>query len=171
MKMKTRSVTYTIGGSRGWGTRDVPPPGSISFIFKQFSAKSQESGKSWIRHCILFLQSTTKLGQGNISVACVRILFTGEYLDRYPPGQVHPPWVGTPSGQVHPLGRYTPWAGTPRQVHPLGRYTDWQGTPPGRYTFPAGYTSGQVHQPPTPPPRQAHPPGQVHPPGAVHAGR
>ena len=50
------------------------------------------------------------------------------------PGQVHPPgrytpWAGTPPGrynpgQVHPLGRYTPKAGTPlRQVHPPGRYT------------------------------------------------
>ena len=36
----------------------------------------------------------------------------GEYLGRYPPGQVHPPWqVHPPAGT--PLGRYTPW-----QVHP-----------------------------------------------------
>ena len=45
----------------------------------------------------------------------------GEYLGRYPPGQVHPQ-TGTPR-QVHPPGRYTPQAGTPpRQVHPPGRY-------------------------------------------------
>ena len=24
------------------------------------------------------------------------------------PGQVHPPWAGTPPRQVHPLGKYTP---------------------------------------------------------------
>ena len=60
------------------------------------------------------------------------------------PGQV-PPLAGTPPRQVHPLGRYTSWTGTPwqvhtpRQVHPLGRYPRQihplgQGTPPGRYT-------------------------------------
>ena len=63
-------------------------------------------------------------------------------------------WAGTPPPrQVHPPGRYTPWAGTPpRQVHLPGRYT-----PLGRYTPP-----WQVH-----PPRQVHPPGQVHSPLAV----
>ena len=61
------------------------------------------------------------------------------------PGQVHPPgrytptplgrytpWAGTPpllGRYTSPLGRYTPQAGTPRQVHPLGRYTSL-----GRYT-------------------------------------
>ena len=65
------------------------------------------------------------------------ILFTGGYLGRYTPRQVHTPpwadtslWAGTPPGKVHtPLGRYTP-----RQVHPTGRYTPQVGTPPGRYT-------------------------------------
>ena len=29
-------------------------------------------------------------------------------------------WVGTPPGQVHPPGTYTPWAGTPREQCKLG---------------------------------------------------
>ena len=44
-------------------------------------------------------------------------------------------WGGTP-GQVLPLGRSTPWEGTPPtgQVQPpLGRYTSGQVHPPGRY--------------------------------------
>ena len=65
--------------------------------------------------------------------------------------QIHTPrQVHHLPGQVHPPGRYTPWAGTPPagtppgQVHPLagtplGRCTPWAGThprqvPPGRYT-------------------------------------
>ena len=64
----------------------------------------------------------------------------GEYLARYPPGQL-------PSRQVHPLGRYT----SPRHVHPLGRYTHLGRYPPG-----------QVH------PRQVHPLGRYTPPGQVH---
>ena len=44
----------------------------------------------------------------------------GEYLGRYPPRQVTPLRASTPPpGQVRPLGRYTPWAGTPPgQVQP-----------------------------------------------------
>ena len=85
-------------------------------------------------------------------------------------------------GQVHPLGRYTPQAGTPLDgYHPPGRYPHGQVPPPGRYT------PQQVHPPAgTPPSRytplgrsiplgrypsgQVHPPGQVPPPGTVHAG-
>ena len=54
------------------------------------------------------------------------------------PGQVYPP-----ARQAHPLGRYTPWAGTPPlgQVHPPGRHTPQAGTPPWAGT----------------PPRQVHP--------------
>ena len=106
------------------------------------------------------------------------ILFTGGSTWAGTPGQVHPPGRYTPQ-QVHPhphpLGRYTPWAGTsqagtpPGQVHPLGRYTPpWAGTPPGKYTPPGRYTPRvgiplgrytlqQVNPPPragTPSPRQ-----------------
>ena len=55
----------------------------------------------------------------------------GEYLGRYPPGQVQPP------GQVHPRQVHPPG-----QVHPMGRYT-----PQGRYTPRAGTHPGQVHPP------------------------
>ena len=64
---------------------------------------------------------------------CEGYVFTGVCL------QEGKTWAGTPP-QVHPLGRYTPQAGTPpRQVHPPGRYTPQAGTPtlagtpPGRY--------------------------------------
>ena len=71
------------------------------------------------------------------------ILFTGgrggtprqvHPLGRYPPGQVHTPWAGTPPRQVHPRAG-TPQAGTP----------PWVGTPPwavhaGRYGQQAGGT-------------------------------
>ena len=61
-------------------------------------------------------------------------------LGRYTPWAVTPPWAGTPPGQVHPPGhgtppgRYTAW-----QVHPLpgtpsSRYTPQDGTPPEWYT-------------------------------------
>ena len=82
---------------------------------------------------------TRSLGQGNIFAPV--ILFTGAGV----PGQVPPP----PPRQVHPpgrhasLGKYT--TPTPCQLHPpprsgtppdpLGRYTPWTGTP----------LSGQVH--------------------------
>ena len=76
----------------------------------------------------------------------------GEYLARYPSGQL-------PPRQVHPLGRYT----SPRHVHPLGRYTHLGRYPPG-----------QVH------PRQVHPLGRYTPlgrylpractPPTMHAG-
>ena len=47
------------------------------------------------------------------------ILSTGEAVPgQVPPRQVHPR-AGTLPGQVHPLGRYTPRAGTP----------PWTGTP------------------------------------------
>ena len=45
----------------------------------------------------------------------------GEYLARYPPGQVqlpgqvHPPWAGTPPGQVHPAP-----PGSPQEQRMLG---------------------------------------------------
>ena len=35
-------------------------------------------------------------------------------------------WAGTPHWHVHPLGRYTPWAGIPPAGTPPGRYTPWQ---------------------------------------------
>ena len=77
----------------------------------------------------------------------------GEYLARYPPGQlpprqVHPLGRYTSPRHVHPLGRYThlgrypPGQVHPRQVHPLGRYT-----PLGRYLPWAGTPPGQVHPP------------------------
>ena len=56
----------------------------------------------------------------------VILLTGGEYLGRYPPDQVHPQQVHPPD-QVPPRARYTP----------LGRYTPWAGTPPD-----------QVHPPP-----------------------
>ena len=95
----------------------------------------------------------------------VILLTGGEYLTRYTPlplsSQVHPPgrytpWAGTPPGRYTPLGRYTPRAGThpPGQVHPPGRYTPWAGTPPLAGTPPwAG----------TPPLWQVHPPGRYTP--------
>ena len=45
-----------------------------------------------------------------------------EYLDRYPPWQIHPLGRYTPR-QVHPPAGTLPWAGTP---HPLGRYSPLQ---------------------------------------------
>ena len=82
---------------------------------------------------------------------------------RYTPQQAHPirtrytPWAGTPPGQVHPLGRYTPWD----QVHPPPpgtRYTPWT-----RYTLQAGI-------PPMGPgtPWQVHPLGPGTPPGTKY---
>ena len=77
------------------------------------------------------------LGQGNI-FSVSRILFTwGEYTPEQVPLWAGIPWAGTPPGQVHPLGRYTPGqahpqAGTPPgQVHP-----PWIGTPPWAGTPP-----------------------------------
>ena len=75
------------------------------------------------------------------------------YLGRYPPGRVpalsrYTPqagtshYVGTPTGQVHPPGRYIPG-----QVHPPA------GTPPRQVHPP-----GQVH------PRQVHPRASAPPP-------
>ena len=67
----------------------------------------------------------------------------------HPPRQVHPlagtpPPAGTPTSkytprQVHPspLWQVHPQAGTsPRQVHHLGRYTSWAGTPSLRQVHP-----------------------------------
>ena len=68
----------------------------------------------------------------------------------------------TPPGQVHPLGRYTPWAGiAPGQVHPPGKVqppqagtSPWAGTPPlgqvyppGRYILLGRYTPGRYTPP------------------------
>ena len=98
----------------------------------------------------IFTARKRSLGQGNIfrSVCQEFCSQRGEYLGKYTPRQVHPPW------QVHPLGRYTPLG----QVHSPGRYTPLAGTRPG-----------QVHPPgPGTPPRQVHPqagtpPWQVYP--------
>ena len=59
----------------------------------------------------------------------------------------------------------------PGQVHPLGRYTPWAGTPPGSYTPLSRYTPSRY----TPPPPRKHtplPPGstplrEVHTPGST----
>ena len=61
---------------------------------------------------------------------------------RHPAPRQVPPKPGTHPSQVHPLGGYTPWAGTPQAATPLGRCT-----PPGRYTPQAGTPPGQVHLP------------------------
>ena len=60
----------------------------------------------------------------------------GEYMGRYPPGQVHSPeqvhpphWAGTP-----------PWAGTP-----LGRYTPGQVQPPQQFMLGYGRKAGGTH--------------------------
>ena len=93
------------------------------------------------------------------------------HLGRYPlagtpPGQVHPPGRYTP-GQVHPPppGRYTSWQVHPRQVHPPGRYTPFGRYTPGRYTPqagtpPAGKPPGLVQPLAGTPPWQVHPPEQ-----------
>ena len=104
----------------------------------------------------------------------------GEYLGRYPPGQVnHPlgpgtppslgtpsrpgtptPWAGTPPGQI------IPWAGTPCQVHPPRQVPPKSYTPPGtRYTPQPGTPSWPGTSPGTRyTPRPGTPPDQVHPP-------
>ena len=98
------------------------------------------------------------------------ILFTGGYLGRYTPRQVHS--LGRyPLARYTSLGRYTPLGSyPPRQVHPQegtppGRYTPQAGTPLGRYTPQAGTPPGQVH------PWAGTPPGQVHPLGRYTRGR
>ena len=73
-------------------------------------------------------------------------------------------WDTHPLEQVHPLGRYTPWAGTPlgryipKQVHPQQVHTPWAGTPPAQcmlgYTLPCP-VHARVH-PPLPPPCTVH---------------
>ena len=57
------------------------------------------------------------LGQGNIfSSVCQEFCSQGESA-----------WAGTLQGRNTPLGRYTPWAGTPpRQVHPPGSSACWE---------------------------------------------
>ena len=84
---------------------------------------------------VIFTARKRSLGQGNIfSSVCQEFCSRGGGT-----------WAGTPPGQVHPPGRYTPqagtppWAGTPPgRYTPLGRYTPQAGTPPGRYTPRAG---------------------------------
>ena len=76
------------------------------------------------------------LGQGNIFAPVCHSVHRGEYLGRYPPGQVHPlagtpPWAGTP-----PLaGTPTPLAGTP----PGSRY------PPQQCMLGCGQQVGGTH--------------------------
>ena len=126
------------------------------------------------------------------------------HLGRYPPGQVHLPGRNplgryTPLGsytslgrytlprQVHPLGKYTSWAGTPLPwadtPHwagtPLGRYTPCTGTPTWAGTLPWADTHILWQVPPwasTPPPHgqwvgytpwAGTPPGQLHPPWSM----
>ena len=123
-----------------WDTH-IPPLGSISFIFIQFSAKilpnkrlsPQDQGLDFS------LPPPTKLGQGYVFTGVCDSVHGGGV-----PHQVHPPGPGA---------RYTPWD----QVHPPG-----PGTPPGtRYTPRTRYTPpDQLH-----PPRNRCPPDQVHPPG------
>ena len=79
------------------------------------------------------------LGQGNIfSRVCQEFCSQGGV-----PGQV------PPTSRYTPRGRYTPW-----QVHPLGWYTPQAGTP-----LLDRYTTQQVHPP------QVHPPAGTTPPG------
>ena len=80
------------------------------------------------------------------------ILFTGEYLGKYTPRQVHSPGQVTPSRYTHP-GRYTtpppsrqvtPWQVSPGQVHHrAGKPSPGQVHPTGRYTHPQAGTPPQ----------------------------
>ena len=98
----------------------------------------------------VYYRPKRSFGQGNVFYQVSVILLTGgEYLTRYTPCQVHPPWAGTPPWQVHP----------PRQVHPSCQvHHPLPGTPPpARYTPPWAGTPPRAGTPP-------FPPGQVHPP-------
>ena len=87
------------------------------------------------------------------------ILFTGEYLGRYPPQAGTPPWASNPPGRYTAPCRYPPSRHPPEQVHPpphrytpcrytpypLGRYTPWAGTPPGQCMLGYGQQAGGTH--------------------------
>ena len=78
---------------------------------------------------------------------CLSVHEGGRGCGRHPLRQAHPPWAGTPPGQVHLPGRHPTRQVPPGQVHPVGRYPR-AGTPP---------LPGQVH----PPSRAGTPPWQT----------
>ena len=120
----------------------------------------------------IFTARKRSLGQGNIFAPVCHSVHRGGVSRQVhpqagtPPGQAQPPGQVNPR-QVHPLGRYTPQAGTlPRHVLP-GQVSPWTGTPTPRQVNPLGrYTPRQVY-----PPGQVHPPWQVHPYGHLHFPR
>ena len=71
--------------------------------------------------CIIFTARKRSLRRLCFYTYLSVILFTGEYLGRYPLAGT-PPGRGTPPRQVHPPGRYPTWAGTPRARYTPGRY-------------------------------------------------
>ena len=64
------------------------------------------------------------LRQGNIFAPVCHSVHGGEYLGRYPPGQVHP-LASTPPSRYTPFWAGTPPAGTPPQAGTSGRYASY----------------------------------------------
>ena len=96
-------------------------------VVRYWSATLDVTSSNLLSIIVLLPPANEVWGKVIFSVACVH---RGEYLSRFPPGQVHLPWAGNP-----------PWAGTlPRQVHPP------PGTPPWAATSPQAATPlGTVH--------------------------